>query len=70
MKSRDFAFWLQGFFELSSSRNLSENQVDMIKAHLNLVFKHDIDPEMGDEKTQNELNNIHNPHSNHNLMRC
>ena len=32
----------------------------MIKKHLALVFKHEIDPSMGDDKHQEELNSIHN----------
>lgn len=60
MTSRDFAYWLQGFFEISEQATLNENQVKMIKKHLNLVFKHEIDPSFGDEKKQDELNQIHN----------
>lgn len=43
MKSRDFAFWLQGFFELddAESKELSAKQVAVIKQHLSLVFQHD-----------------------------
>ncbi len=62
MNSRDFCFWLQGFFELTDSGNaLSANQVEMIKRHLNLVFIHDIDPSMGNEAHQGKLNWVHNP---------
>ncbi len=32
----------------------------MIKKHLALVFKHEIDPSMGDEEHQKVLNKIHN----------
>ena len=73
MTSRDFAFWLQGFFEITESTVLTEKQVTMIKTHLNLVFKHEIDPSMGDNKHQEELNSIHNTPivSNPNpLLRC
>ena len=41
MESRDFAFWLQGFFELTNSESLTPEQVRQIKTHLALVFKHD-----------------------------
>jgi len=41
MQSRDFVFWLQGFFELTDTQTLTPNQVELIKAHLDLVFKHD-----------------------------
>ena len=60
MTSRDFAFWCQGFFELTDAKTLTETQVQMIKNHLNLVFKHEIDPAMGNEEHQVELNKIHN----------
>lgn len=60
MTSRDFAYWLQGFFEISNTDTITTEQTKMIKKHLNLVFKHEIDPSMGDEKHQQELNNIHN----------
>lgn len=42
MQSRDFCFWLQGFFELTNNQTLSSSQVNLIKAHLDLVFKHDV----------------------------
>lgn len=45
MTSRDFCYWCQGFFELTDSlEGLSPAQVKMIRAHLNLVFLHEIDP--------------------------
>jgi hypothetical protein len=59
MLSRDFAYWLQGFFEISEERNLTPNQVNVIKKHLRLVFLHDIDPSMGNAKHQEALNKIH-----------
>ncbi len=53
MKSRDFCFWLQGYFELQVdgdklSHGISAAQVQIIQRHLNLVFTHDIDPSMPD----------------------
>lgn len=59
MTSRDFAYWLQGFFEITNPETITKEQTNMIKNHLNLVFKHEIDPSMGDEKHQQELNAIH-----------
>lgn len=59
MTSRDFAYWLQGFFEITNPETITKEQTRMIKSHLNLVFKHEIDPSMGDEKHQQELNEIH-----------
>lgn len=60
MRSRDFAYWLQGFFEISNTDTITTEQTKIIKNHLNLVFKHEIDPSMGDEQHQQELNAIHN----------
>lgn len=60
MNSREFCYWLQGMFELTNTTSLDEKQTDLIKRHLQLVFKHEIDPSYGDETVQKELNNIHN----------
>ncbi len=60
MKSRDFCYWLQGWFEINNPKSASGEVLDVIQKHLNLVFKHEIDPNMGNEAHQNELNNIHN----------
>lgn len=64
MTSRDFCYWLQGFFEITNvtdgTQVIQRDQVEMIKKHLNLVFKHEIDPSMGNQEHQNELNQIHN----------
>ncbi len=38
MDSTQFVFWLQGFFELSDSKTLSEKQVQVIKDHLALFL--------------------------------
>ena len=60
MKSESFCYWLQGYFELQgTSQPFTIDQVDCIKRHLNMVFKHEIDPAMGDEKHQKELNDLH-----------
>lgn len=60
MKSRDFCYWLQGFFELNQgSAALTLEQSRMVKNHLALVLKHEIDPAMGDANHQQELTNIH-----------
>ena len=47
MTSRDFCYWLQGFFEVSRADELLPNQVDMVKRHLAMVFKHELDPSIG-----------------------
>lgn len=43
MTSRDFAYWLQGFFEISKANILTEEQLKIVKNHLNLVFHHELD---------------------------
>ena len=62
MTSREFCYWLQGYFEIveagsSQTHPISFAQTDMIKKHLALVFKHEIDPSY---PNQDELNKIHN----------
>jgi hypothetical protein len=43
MQSRDFCFWLQGFFEIGGDADaLTAAQTAMIRRHLELVFAHDI----------------------------
>lgn len=61
MRSDQFVFWLQGFFELSDpSAPLTEKQVQTIKNHLKLVFLHEIDPSYSDDPTvQKIFQNIH-----------
>jgi hypothetical protein len=81
MTSRDFAFWLQGFFEIDEPQTINKEQTQIIKNHLNLVFKHEIDPSMGNDKHQADLNAIHNPdgttpifpatgYNNSGILRC
>jgi hypothetical protein len=46
MSSRDFVFWINGFFEIrdldgTAKEGLCPKQVEMIKQHLRLVFKHE-----------------------------
>lgn len=43
MTPRDFVYWLQGFFEISGAKTMTEDQVKMVRNHLNLVFKESID---------------------------
>ena len=59
MTSRDFAYWLQGYFEISKEKQLDEHQVDLIKRHLGMVFLHEIDPSYGGKEVQEQLNEIH-----------
>lgn len=75
MTSRDFCFWLQGFFELrapSQDTGLSLEQSQTVQRHLALVFAHEIDPSMGPPKAQQALNAIHGhpPGPGGPVMRC
>ncbi len=49
MTSRDFVYWLQGFIEIHGDSPNAAQWI-IIKNHLNLVFKHEIDPSMPDPK--------------------
>lgn len=59
MTSRDFAYWLQGLFELSDTKQLDERQTELVKRHLAMVFKHEIDPSVGSPEHQSELQELH-----------
>jgi hypothetical protein len=64
MTSRDFCYWLQGFFEIAEADigkpiTLSDAGIDCIRRHLAMVFKHEIDPSFGDAKHQAELVQAH-----------
>lgn len=58
MKARDFCYWLQGLFELQDPASLTEAQTRLIKAHLNMVFTHEIDPSFPTEQ-QSALDAAH-----------
>lgn len=60
MTSRDFVYWLQGYFELQPLDTIPVQwQIDKIKRHLNMVFHHEIDPGFG--KDLPDLKKIHDP---------
>jgi hypothetical protein len=47
MQSRDFCFWLQGFFELGDQTGVvTAEQAALIERHLDLVFAHEIAPSL------------------------
>ena len=66
MTSRDFAFWLQGFFEINGVKKggyeITDEQIDVIKSHLNLVFKHEIDPSLNEGKSKEEVKELQDVH--------
>jgi hypothetical protein len=59
MTSRDFCYWLQGYFEVAKPKTVNAEEIAMIQRHLSLVFVHEIDPSFGDQKAQGVLNQIH-----------
>ncbi len=57
MTSRDFCYFLQGFFELRDKSGMSLSQVEIVMKHLSMVFVHEIDPSFGE--VQKVLQEIH-----------
>lgn len=72
MNSIDFCFWLQGYFEVSGAESIDKDRTEIIKNHLNLVFKHEIDPlrEEQTPATKQELNQAHFAGKSDPLVRC
>lgn len=58
MKAVEFCYWLQGLFELADPKSLSEYQTDLIRRHLSMVFRHEIDPSYPAEQ-QSRLDELH-----------
>jgi hypothetical protein len=64
MTSREFCYWLQGFFELQAAGGatgivITAAQLQCVQNHLNMVFKHEIDPSQGSPEHQAELSEAH-----------
>lgn len=63
MTSRDFCYWLQGWFELNKTidarKGATPETLEVIEKHLQLVFLHEIDPQAGDAEHQQVLNAAH-----------
>jgi len=79
MTSRDFCYWLQGYFEIQEAGHppnakvdigITSERVAVIKKHLALVFAHDIDPSAGPPEHQAKLDHIHHNASDGGLIRC
>jgi hypothetical protein len=69
MTSRDFCYWLQGYFEVAQPDLLNKDKIELIQKHLNLVFVHEIDPSFPKEQ-QDKLNQIHGSKHGDVLLRC
>lgn len=71
MTSRDFCYWLQGYFEIEANQprppefadRLNSEQIKSIRNHLAMVFKHEIDPSMGTKEHRDALDKIHGAQS-------
>ena len=67
MTSRDFCYWLQGYFEIAEKiptpadgfDGLNSAQTAAIKRHLAMVFVHEIDPSFGGPEKQAKLDAAH-----------
>lgn len=60
MKSVEFCYWLQGLFEVADPETLDARAVSLIKAHLAMVFVHEIDPSYPVEQKP-ALDSAHKP---------
>lgn len=59
MTSRDFCYWLQGYMEIAGEDAIKRNglngrQCEQVQAHLNLVFKHEIDTSEPGDPAENQ----------------
>ena len=62
MNSIDFCFWLQGYFEISEATELTSKQTQVVKDHLHLAFKHEIDP-LREKQTTTPVSVLNTTHS-------
>lgn len=62
MTPEQFCYWLQGFFEIAKPSALSPKEVEIIRNHLDLVFKHVLDDltDGGKPDIKKALAKIHN----------
>lgn len=75
MKASEFCYWLQGYIEIGHDQmhqtGLNHDQMEVVKRHLALVFKHELDKTHGDEAEQAALNAIHSSQqSGDEIFRC
>lgn len=54
MTTREFAYWLQGFFELGESHKMTDRQLEVVSDHLALVFTLGVPPHSA-ASTESEL---------------
>ena len=44
MKSDDFCYWLNGFFDLTDAKEMSAEQTKVLREHLAMVFDQKVKP--------------------------
>ena len=62
MTPEQFAYWLQGFFELENPQQLNKQQLDVVKEHLALVFIKVTPKYHGTEKTYSNPDGVEKQH--------
>jgi len=65
MTPEAFAYWLQGYIEIQNPREINENQTQIIKDHLALVFNK-VMPDRGSVEIDDLLNEI----PEHSIDKC
>ncbi len=61
MAPGEFCLWLRTVLQEQGARPLTAMQVRLIREALSGVFRHDIDPRMGDAAHQAMLDKVHFP---------
>jgi len=59
MTSTTFIYFLQGYLEVANPKTISEKEFKLIKGHLQLAFRDDIDKSYGDKEHQAKLTAAH-----------
>ena len=70
MTSREFCYWLQGYFELTGGTALTPAGTETVKRHLALVFKHEIDPSYPNGAELDEIHEGGSATVSNEIMRC
>ena len=55
----DFCLWLKSMLDTQGAGPMTPEQTTLIRENLSDVFRHEIDPLMGDDAHQGLLNKIH-----------
>jgi hypothetical protein len=59
MLAGDFCLWLKSVLDTRGAGPLTPGETTLIRENLSNVFRHEIDPLMGDDAHQALLNKIH-----------